>query len=332
MKETKCFIGYIDLLGHLGYKRGLTYQSMPYNFTYSYRSNKLNRIFRPNLERLKQLTNKRVILVGHSLGNINIKYQLDKMTQHEKDSYIENWLALSPPFMGSLIANKGIIEGNSNFYFGGFFGFHFSPSHKSLSSFAVEYELFLKNMYQMYQTEDWFEWVQQILAYEKGHAEQSPLNFWPSKNEICLPKFKGVNRKCLTGLEDIRNKPSIVVGQHKYYLDDMQEIITNWTIQDNVLQNNQTFADPNRFKLLNPGVPLVLVYSRATPTISQVQYTDDILTYISQGKYPPVKNTYSVGDGTVSPNSALVPAIKWAYQFDKYHRDRPYTSHSPYKV
>lgn len=273
-----------------------------------------------------------MIIVGHSLGNINIKHQLDKMTQNEKDVYIENWLALTPPFMGSLNANKGIIEGNSNFYFGGVFGFHFSPSHKSLSTFAVEYELFLKNMYEMYKQEEWFQWVTQRIAYENGEINQSPLNFWPSINETCLPKFKNVNRKCFTGLENIQNKPSIVVGHHKYYLNDMNEIINKWTLQDVVVENNKIFADPNRFKLKNPGVPLVVVYSRANPTISQMIYPQDILKYISQDKYPPVQDFKSVGDGTVSPNSALIPAIKWAFEFDKYHKNYSFTSESPYKV
>lgn len=327
---SKCFTGYIDLLNHLGYKRGLTYQSMPYNFTISYRSNKLNRIFLPNLKRLKQLTHKKVILIGHSLGNINIKHQLDKLSQMFKDSYIENWLALAPPFLGSLNSNITIIEGAKEYFWFGMFGMKFNTSYNSLATFAVQYELFLVNMYDKYKNEEWFKWVRERIQYENGEIKHSPFDFWPDKDQVCLPKFEGVNNKCFTGLEDISKEYSIAVGDQKYHLNQMAEIISKWTIDDDIIKNNEIFNDPDRFELKNPGVPLLVMFTRALPTVSQVTFPKDLLQYITQGNYPPSQTKMSMGDKLVSPNSAIIPPLKWAYEFHQSQKNP--SSPSSYKV
>ena len=64
-----------------GYKRGLTYQSLPYNYIKSYRNNELKKIFVPNLERMYNLVGKKVVLFAHSLGNLNILHQMSLLEQ-----------------------------------------------------------------------------------------------------------------------------------------------------------------------------------------------------------------------------------------------------------
>ena len=167
-RETKTFFQLFSYLELMGFKRGVTYQSLPYNFTKSYRNNELHKYFKSNILRLTTLTGKKNILVGHSLGNLNIMYQLSKLSQKFKDKYIHSWTALAPPFLGSAEPSKIAIGGYDEFAYFGHFGITYETAVIGFSSFASLYELMLKNMYKLYENEEWFKWVENRIDHEKG--------------------------------------------------------------------------------------------------------------------------------------------------------------------
>ena len=101
----------------MGHVAGLTYQSLPYNFIQSYRNNNLSYQFKPNLKRLFELTGKKVVLVAHSLGNINTYFQVKKLTRKEKDDMIKTWVQIMPPYFGSLKVQNNCIGGASELMF-----------------------------------------------------------------------------------------------------------------------------------------------------------------------------------------------------------------------
>jgi hypothetical protein len=147
-------------LSMAGFRQGLTYQSMPYDFRKSYRTNTINKIFKKNLKRMKELTGKKVIILTHSFGGVNAQYQLSKMSQEDKDKYIAFWIAQAPPFLGALKVTRILLSGLKEFYFQ-IFGFRFKASTKVTSSHPVYYELLYKNPYVIYKDHAWFDWVKQ---------------------------------------------------------------------------------------------------------------------------------------------------------------------------
>lgn len=63
----------IDYFENAGYTSGLTLQSIPYNYYFSLQNNEVS-VFKDILLRLKKLTGKKVVVVGHSMGSLNILY------------------------------------------------------------------------------------------------------------------------------------------------------------------------------------------------------------------------------------------------------------------
>ena len=318
-----------------GYKKGLTYQSLPYNYIKSYRSNELSKIFVPNLERLYNLTGKKVTIMAHSLGNLNTLYQLSLMTQEYKDKYIKVWFSANAPFLGAMQATKCILGGDDEYFFLGKIGFHFDASARSLGSFPVMYELLQTEMYSIYKDEPWFDWIQKRLDYEAGKIpfEQSGMMFWPSIKENCTPdSFVGKDQRCFSGLYDTRNRPSVTVKDEnlQYFLDDNEKLIKDWPLLEYSLRYYKMFNDDEFRKLKNPGVPVLLLYSKSNDTIAQTNYKGKITDYTSKGEYPEAEDIMGYGDGTVQSNSKLFPAIKWAYQFT--HKDEIKDDEVSYKV
>ncbi len=87
------------------------------------------------LQNLKKLTedtykkngNRKVLLLGHSLGNMYISYLLSKQSQSWKDKYINSFINLSGPLGGSakimrLLASGSCTVHLSNVYTGASFG------------------------------------------------------------------------------------------------------------------------------------------------------------------------------------------------------------------
>lgn len=105
----------IQAFEKMGYVSGVNLQSIPYNYYYSFKHNELNMTFRSILERMKFYTGKKVTLVAHSMGNMNVMHQLSKMSQEEKDTYIHSYVPIAAPFLGSVYANKVLVGGDQEF-------------------------------------------------------------------------------------------------------------------------------------------------------------------------------------------------------------------------
>jgi hypothetical protein len=222
-------------------------------------------------------------------------------------------------------ATKVVLGGDDQYYFENTVGFHFNASADSLASFGVMYELMMKNMYSMYSHQKWFEWIQKRIEYEKGNIthQNSGMTFWPKLTEKCTSdSFQYISTNCFTGLYDLRTKPSIVVNDKQYFLDDNEQLIHDWPLRSYSLKYFTAFQDDEILKLKNPQIPVVLVYSKSNRTIGQTIYDGKITDYTEKGQFPKNHNIMIPGDGTVSPNSALIPALKWAYQY-QHKEDYP---------
>ena len=318
-KSSKGFSRIFKNLKRIGYKRGLSYQTLPYNFIQSYRLNIINKIFKSNLKRLYQLTGKSSIVIAHSMGNLNVKHQLSKLTQEFKDKHIKMWLAAGSPFSGAMSATNIVIGGMNLTMLWGKMGFHFESAAEGLGSTPSVYELMLKNMYMMYQNEPWFDWVVKQIQYEQGKIpkEKTGMSFWPSKEENCTyESFTNISSKCITGLEDMRKYDSVIVDGKGYSLYDNKQMIQDWPLRTYSLRYFESLQDPEYDQMNNPGVPVVTVYSKTNGTTQKITFKDKITDYTSKKEYPKSTETTGYGDGTVPTNSAIIAPIKWAYEFE----------------
>lgn len=158
MKITASFASFFTALKRAGYRRGLTYQSIPFDFRKSYRVNNFNNIFEANLKRMNRLSGKKIAVITHSMGALNVQYALSRMSQNEKDQLVAFWLAQAPPFLGALKCTRIVVSGFQDLYFK-FFGFHFDSSVKVTTNHAGYYELLYRNPFAIYKNHEWFDWV-----------------------------------------------------------------------------------------------------------------------------------------------------------------------------
>ncbi|XP_074605476.1 lysosomal phospholipase A and acyltransferase-like [Brevipalpus obovatus] len=97
------FSGLIDSLEKVGYKREYNLAGAPYDWRKSMneQSNWFN-LFKALCERMyRQNDNRKVILMGHSMGGSMIYVFLQKQEQQWKDKYIRALIPLATPFIGN---------------------------------------------------------------------------------------------------------------------------------------------------------------------------------------------------------------------------------------
>jgi pimeloyl-ACP methyl ester carboxylesterase len=105
----------VSVLKNAGYITGLNLQALPYDWRISYTENSLNTLFAQTMKRLWEKTGKKVVIVAHSFGNMQVAHNLWKMPQADKDQYIARYIALAPPYLGSAQLVAGTIGYDSRY-------------------------------------------------------------------------------------------------------------------------------------------------------------------------------------------------------------------------
>uniref|UniRef100_H2ZNW2 Uncharacterized protein n=1 Tax=Ciona savignyi TaxID=51511 RepID=H2ZNW2_CIOSA len=63
----------------------------------------------------KNNNNRKVVVIGHSMGNMFMYYHLKRKSQAWKDKYIDSFVSISSPYFGSMKSLKALLSGK--FYF-----------------------------------------------------------------------------------------------------------------------------------------------------------------------------------------------------------------------
>lgn len=74
---------------------------------------------------MHKLTKKKVSIIGHSLGNLNILYNLHHLDKEFKKKHVRNYMAIAPPFLGSYKSAKYLLAATKDFTYGGILGFKY---------------------------------------------------------------------------------------------------------------------------------------------------------------------------------------------------------------
>jgi hypothetical protein len=320
--KSKGFSKLLTALQYAGYVSGLTMQSMPYNFYYSYRNNEYLKNFQSNLDRLNKLTGKKATLIAHSMGNLNVLHNLKQMSQDDKKSKIFNWVSIAAPFLGSPISQKTLVSGTDKFItLGGYFGFHVKAFILTASNQMSLYEIAAVDPFKIYEGQKWFENLKTRMEYEKEGSktpyEQSGIPFWPPKDDVCHDQRLDSKKKgCTMNIYNTTEKSMLKIGEEEYFISDTESLIGkyNHTNTSSVLFDK--LYDEN-FAMANPEVPVFLIFESSIQTPVHFQFNDSLKAEIDAGVYPtPLFVDYADGDGTVPLYSTIIPALKWALEHD----------------
>ena len=322
ISTTVGFTDIVSSLKYLGYVSGLTLQAIPYNFYLSHKNNEVSKMFTAHLKRLNKLTGKKTTVIAHSMGNLNALYNLDRMKPEMRSKLVFNYMSIAPPFLGATKVPKLLLSGNDDFItLGGYFGFHFSASVKTISNQASVFELFAKDFYRLYEEEPWFEHVKKRIEYEKKFPNipyyNSGIDFWPRKGATCYDNTLSDFRElCEINLLDTKNFDIITIGEERFKLRDMEALYNERPLTYNTVPLFRKVVKDD-IAYMNPGVPVVLLFMSTHKTPIAYVFDENFNHYIENNQYPPtVDIIYGNGDETVPTYSAVIPGLRWAYQFE----------------
>jgi len=144
----------------------------------------------------------------------------------------------------------------------------------------------------------------------------------PTPDKVCSAGAIAAGKNdsaCRSGLIDWGVDPIIEIEGEEYFANEEDtaaliefvsetEVIMSMLIETKLGKIDQ---------LINPGVPMAIVWGNhiVVPKTFIYNYNPLVITTETQNFYFPDGLVNSTGDGTVLANSALVPFIKWRYEF-----------------
>ncbi len=319
--DSKGFSTLIKALEYLGYKTGLTMQPMPYNFYVSYRKNEFSINFKQNLLRLNSLNQKKVSILAHSMGNLNVLFNLQKLSQDEKNKLIQNYIAIAPVYLGAYKANKVLLSGLDELItFYGLFGFHFKAAKMTTTHQISLFELGIKDAFHLYKNEKWFQNIKKRIEYEKDPQnipfKDSGIPFWPKYTDKCYPeKLEFFYQNCNFGIRDTRQS-FIKIGDESFMIEDLERMYEQFALSS-ILPKIYQKVHSNDMAFYKPGVPTFLFFNNSVKTLSEFHYFKDLPEKIKENKFPTLKFIdYSFRDQTVPTFSSILPGLRWAFQYE----------------
>lgn len=109
------FCKLVDSLIEYGYKEGDDLKGAPYDWRLvpSQSSEFLQNLTKLIENNYYEHFNRKVVLMGHSMGNMYIYYFLKRQPQAWKDKFIDSFISVSSPYIGSVKAVKAITSGET---------------------------------------------------------------------------------------------------------------------------------------------------------------------------------------------------------------------------
>lgn len=330
------FAGFDTYFTALGYQKGLSLFAVPYDFRLTHLANSVSYTLERTIRYAYELTGKKVVIVSHSLGNLNTLPVLAGMKQEDKDRMIAAYTAVTPPYGGATKAIRLTLGGDDAFiYLKQMFGMDFFNQKSMIGSSSSTQDLIPKDMFYRFRNEPWMQDLLKRVQLEKTHdpnteegqefwdttdPQSIPYSFFPAPSETCFAGFSERPKQCMTGITDLGTTPIAVINNQSYYANatSMRTLMENhFTMKDmptiDQMQNDSLAAGVHEFP--NPNVPIVYIYGShlATELKHEWNYAPENRT--NKGQYAfPSKTENGFGDGTVEVSYALPIAMKWAWE------------------
>jgi len=318
-------LGYFDVLRKklegMGFKTGVTLQALPYDWRLNYKENRLPVKFKNAIRRLYEITGKKVTIVAHSYGNLQTLHNLFEMSQEEKDRIVARYIAIGPPYLGSVKAVQSPLGLDPEFYKFGQSGITPENFKETFLKMPVIYTLMSRQIWSYFADKDWYPaLIEKINAESKGISFTSKneiIKLFPSLSEKCvLNNFKDRSSGCTTGITKYDEFGS--VASEPITESNIEDILNRYSFYPLASKLYKKYTSDDRFnKLQNPGVQTNIIYASTMNTVWQLSYKKNPKTLPSDRYNNPDSYEYSLGDGTVPTTSALMAGIKWADDFNK---------------
>lgn len=320
-------MGYFDnlrvaFLG-AGYRVGLTMQALPYDWRKGYKDNNLDFKFERTVDLLHEITGKKVIIAAHSMGNFQTAHNLWKMSQEKRDEKIARYFAMAPPFLGAPEASLGPFGMDNSFakrisHID--LGLTASMFKHSIAGFPSTYELQLHRFFRVHQDSEFMKIIMERVQAEKKneHTKQSNFfnDFFPDAKEVCSPGFKERDDDtCKTGIRETW-KVGTLLGM-PITPDTMAELYEVYSYNPKAHKMRQSAEDTRFDSMINLGVQTNILYSNHMNSKNILTYKEDPRTRTTFEEFYVPEIEYTQGDATVVTTSAIMPGVKWAYEFSK---------------
>lgn len=310
-----------------GYKIGLTLQAMPYDWRQAYYNNEIHREFKSIVSDMAAINGKKVSVVAHSMGNINMMNVLKSLTPEEREQWIQRYFALAPPFIGSP-KTWSMLIGSAGGYDSGAVTLDFTTFSKTVVTYPSIFDLMPRNTWNLFKNTNWLKSIQNRISLEHG---QPPVHNLTPEEDIVSQIFAAPSDTCFNKVYPARGDASC-----KTFLDDFSYFgsINGQDIHaDNIEFSLERYSFNNFAAELfdqedkrydydlvdNPKVPIVIIYSGLAQTAKEFHWNSDP-TIITRGSNPnfvePDTVINNVGDNQVIIASSLAPGLKWAAEFN----------------
>lgn len=333
--ETKGFAGMAKYLTKLGYQTGLSVFALPYDFRKTHRANSISYTLERTIRYAYELTGKKVVLVGHSLGNLNTLPVLMKMSQEDKDKMIALYVSAGAPFGGASKPTRLMIGGDQGFIFKNLIGFQYFNQKSIMAASSSGFDLLPKDHFYRFKDEPW---MKELIArvelenkydpsteegtsfWKDANQSELPLPFFPTAREKCFEGYLERPEECMTLLTDLKTTPVVAIEDNVYYanysslrklleeyitLNDFETALGKY--HDSLASNVQEFG--------NPQVPVVYLYGThlETELLNYWNYDPKVKTN-QDAIAKPTQTFHRYGDETVEVSFSLPIAIKWAWE------------------
>lgn len=317
------FLGLKTSLLAKGYMIGLTVQALPYDWRKSYRTSKTKRKLKSILSNMNEAVGKRVVIVAHSMGNLNMMNTLWSMSQEDKDQMVERVISIAPPFMGSPEASLSPLIIDNNFVADlKVISFGITPQIylSTLATFPSFYDLSLTRFFRMHRKETWMKEAIQRIREEKSNDKKltkgTIMDIFPNFNETCVTGVSERITNCVTGMSELWSFGS--VEGFDLNPDTLEELYNVYSYDPFITQKYDQVKDSEFQEMKNPGVQVNILYANLIQTISKgiIKKNPKISTMRNQF-YHLDSQENELGDSSVLTTSAILPGIKWAQEFDE---------------
>lgn len=286
------------------------------------------------LKAFKEFTNKKAVIVAHSMGNLRALNAIYNMSPEFKDEYVKKFVSIAPPFMGVVQPVHQFICGNEKLQkrFLKIFKWGFNPKGfiNLIKNIESMYQLMPNNSINLNRDQEWVKKIEEHIKYERRNKESGSkssgkrsINWIPDASEVCYSEGDELSHKnCKSGLDHFFDFGN--VNHEMIHGWDLKKILTKYSVvSDESIHRGFTRLQKHMEEFPNPHIETVLIYSNSvkTPRKVFIYPKEPSKILLEKNKYCEKNVDYNfletAGDGTVDAGSSVTPFIKWGMEFDK---------------
>lgn len=268
-----------------------------------------------------EMFNKKISIIGHSMGNFQIMYNLWDMDQEKKDKKILRYFAIAPPFIGTPKVPMDLLGMERDLFFDMIvFSLGIKPElfKKTIPTNPATYLLSVNRFFAVHKDAPWMkalllralQELQNVKEYSKG----SIMDLFPQGHYNCTPGFKR-DSSCKSLVSEIWDMGS--VEGMEINPDTIEDILSMYSYAEYSPLMAAKFKNEQFDHMENPGVQVNIIYSGMIPSLSKIHYNNNPRSETLEDRFmDPDKTETLLGDGTVMAASAIAPGIKWAWEFE----------------